>query len=174
MAVDGLFFVGPNVLISSRPSLWTTMACRTPNRHSVSAIGRMSDSSGTPMTCVAQPGWPTAQDVKDGSERQFPPNGLHVPHRRMKLRGEHEADAGLADTFGDAIRPGIHVDPQSHQNIRRAAHAGDAAVAVLGDAGARPRRNDGRGRRDIERLEPGSARPAGVIRPSAPQSTRTA
>ena len=102
------------------------------------------------------------EDIERRAEVQALADRLDEPHRRVELRGEHKADVGLADALGDDLRAGVDIDAQLIENIGRAAAAGDAAVAVLGDVGAGAGRHEGGGRGDIERLDVRAAGAAGV------------
>eukprot|EP01137_Pigoraptor_chileana_P020486 Opistho-2@82927 len=76
-----------------------------------------------------------AEDVEDGAHAQFAAHRGDVLHRRMVVRREHEADAGLRNALGHLGRAQHDVGAQGFQHIGAAGLAGDAAVAVFGDLG---------------------------------------
>ena len=85
-----------------------------------------------------------------------------VLHRGMGERGEAEAEAELIEAGFDLRDGGVDVDAEFGQHVGRAAAAGDAAIAVLGDGDAGGCGDDRRGRADVEELGAAAAGAAGV------------
>ena len=146
------------------PWPWTTMARLAPSILRLSAIRSSSSASETPITWALTPA---------GLARG--PRMLNAVRKSRLLRiGWTNRIAGW--NFGANMKPmwasrmhsattsgpGVDIDAQLLEHIGRAATAGDPAVAVLGDVGARARRHEGGGRGDIERLDDRAARAAGV------------
>ena len=74
-----------------------------------------------------------------------------MAHGRVVLRCEHKSETGFLHTTGYTGRRQVDGHTDGFQKIGCAALAGDAAIAVLGDPGAR-RGDDQRGHRaDVER-----------------------
>ena len=83
-------------------------------------------------------------------------------HRGMKMGSKAKADAQFVDATGGGFRGRIDFYAQNRKDIRAAAFAGDAAVAVLGDGCARGCGNDRGGGADVEGSAAISAGSAGV------------
>ena len=58
-------------------------------------------------------------------------------HGRMKLGGEHKADADLLDGLGDLFGREVEADAEGREHIGRAAMRGRGAVAMLGNFASR-------------------------------------
>ncbi len=93
--------------ISSMPSLpYTTMACFAPRRCITRTWMPTRSGWNTPIRMVRRVGrvGQRAEDVEDGAHAHFLADRGDVLHRRMVVRREHEADAGLRDARADLLR----------------------------------------------------------------------
>ena len=80
----------------------------------------------------------------------------------MKQGGVEKSDTGLPDTIGNLRRGQVDRDAEGFEHICAAALAGDAAVAVFGNAEARAGGHEsGRGR-NVKRVAGVAARAAGI------------
>src|SRR5207237_3909210 len=83
-----------------------------------------------------------AKDVEDRPQADLLARSHRVPHRGMKFRREHEAQAvGLKDSLH---RRGleIHGDAEGFEEVGTAAMGRDGPVSMLGDNQARRRAAD--------------------------------
>ena len=103
-----------------------------------------------------------AKDVEDRPQADLLARSHRVPHRGMKFRREHEAQAvGLKDSLH---RRGleIHGDAEGFEEVGTAAMARDRPVPMLGDDHARRRDDEHGNRGHVERRE-GSASGAAEV-----------
>ncbi len=95
------------------------------------------------------------------------PDGVF--HGAVMARREQETDADAIDAGADLVGRQFEIDAGGFQYVGTAAGAGDGAVAVLGDAAAGGRDDEGRRRGYVERVGAVAAGAAGIdqVRPVA-------
>ena len=103
-----------------------------------------------------------SEQVEDRSRRELPPHRRRVAHRGVVRRREQEAEAELVDRAFDSGRRQLEPEAERLEHVRGAGGRRDRAVAVLGDSSPGRRRDEGRGRRDVDRARAVAARAGGV------------
>ncbi len=103
-----------------------------------------------------------AEQVHDREQAQLAAHRARVTHGRVVVGCEEEDDADLFEDSGLFGRFEVETDPECLQNIRASAARPEAAVPVLGDAGAEAGGEQRRGGRDVEGGEGPATGAAGI------------
>ena len=107
------------------------------------------------------------QQIEDRAKAELLANRRGVFHRPVQQRGEAETDADFVDAAANLLGRQLQVDAERFEDVGRAAFAGDAAIAVLGDVDPEPPPPGRRGT-DVERLQAIAAGPAGIEQSGRP------